>query len=217
MDSFEFNKIAGGVLGTLLFVMALSVVSGGLFTPAKPAIPGYDLPSAAPEGADAAKAEPEKPLPVLLASADATSGQKKAAICSTCHSFGKDEKSKPTGPNLWGVVGRMHAADKDFEYSTANRDLGAKGDKWTYEEIFSFIKGPKAYMPGTKMTFLGMPKAEDRAAVLAYLRTLSDDPVPLPAVVADAQPAGDATKGDTAKGDGGKPAGDKPAEAQPSK
>ncbi|SDR25306.1 cytochrome c [Rhizobiales bacterium GAS191] len=189
MDSFEFNKIAGAVLGTLLFVMALSVVSGGLFTPAKPAIPGYDLPSAVVEGAGTAAAEPAVPLPVLLAKADPAAGQRRAAICSTCHSFGKGEASKPTGPNLWGVVGRAHAADKDFEYSTANKEMGAKGEKWTYDAIFTFIKNPKADMPGTKMTFIGMPKAEDRAAVLAYLRTLSDDPVPLPQVTAEAQPA----------------------------
>ncbi len=130
------------------------------------------------------------PLPELLAKADPAAGQKDAAICSTCHSFGKGEASKPTGPNLWGIVGRVHAADKDFDYSQANRDFGAKGEKWTYDAIFNFIKNPKAYMAGTKMTFVGMPSAEDRAAVLAYLRTLSDNPEPLPAVTAQAQPAG---------------------------
>jgi cytochrome c len=189
MDSFEFNKIAGATLGTFLFVMALSVVSGGLFTPAKPAVPGYDLPSASPEGASAAPPAPTVPLPELLAKADAASGQKKATICSTCHSFGKGEASKPTGPNLWGIVGRVHAADKDFDYSQANRDLGAKGEKWTYDDIFNFIKNPKAFMAGTKMTFAGMSDAEDRASVIAYLRTLSDNPEPLPAVTAQAQPA----------------------------
>jgi len=188
MDSFEFNKIAGAVLGTLLFVMGASILSGGLFTPAKPAIPGYDLPSAAPEGAAPQAPKPAVPLPVLLAKADPAAGQKKAAICSTCHSFGKGEASKPTGPNLWGIIGRVHAADKDFDYSAANKELGAKGVKWTYDEIFDFIKNPKAHMPGTKMTFVGMPGPEDRAAVLAYLRTLSDNPEPLPAVTAEAAP-----------------------------
>ena len=211
MDSFEFNKIAGAVLGTLLFVMALSVVSGGLFTPAKPAIPGYDLPSAAPEGKGGAPAaEPTLPLPELLAKADPAAGQKAAVICSTCHSFGKGEPSKTTGPNLYGVVGRVHAADKDFDYSQANRDLGAKGEKWTYDAVFNFIKGPRDYMPGTKMTFAGMPKAEDRANVLAYLRTLSDTPEPLPAVTAQAAPAAPPAK---------EPAGAAPAqdEQQPGK
>ncbi|MFI4995947.1 MAG: c-type cytochrome, partial [Hyphomicrobiales bacterium] len=86
---------------------------------------------------------------------DAASGQKKAAICSTCHSFGKGDASKPTGPNLWGIVGRVHAANKDFEYSAVNKELGAKGEKWTYDAIFEFIKSPKTYMSGTKMTFAG--------------------------------------------------------------
>jgi cytochrome c len=194
MDSFEFNKIAGAVLGTLLFVMGVSVVSGALFTPAKPAIPGYDLPSAKPEGAGTEAPKPAVPLPVLLSKADAESGKRRAAICSTCHSFGKGEASKPTGPNLWGIVGRVHAADKDFAYSDANKELGAKGVKWTYDEISDFIKDPRAHMPGTKMTFAGMADPEDRAAVIAYLRTLSDNPEPLPAVTAEAKPAGEAPK-----------------------
>jgi cytochrome c len=191
MDSFEFNKVAGAVLGTLLFAMALTVVSGGLFSPAKPAIPGYALPDAAPEGAGTAKPEPEIPLPELLAKADPKEGQRKAAICTTCHSFGKGEASKPTGPNLWGIIGRVHAADKDFAYSDANKARGEKGDHWTYDEIFNFIKSPREYMPGTKMTFAGMPSPQDRAAVLSYLRTLSDSPEPLPQVQAQAaQPTG---------------------------
>ena len=194
MDSFEFNKIAGAVLGTLLFVMGVSVLSGALFTPAKPAIPGYDLPAAKAEGAAPEAPKPAVPLPVLLSKATADSGKRKASICSTCHSFGKGEASKPTGPNLWGIVGRVHAEDKDFSYSDANKELGAKGVKWTYDEIFDFIKNPKAHMPGTKMTYIGMAKAEDRAAVLAYLRTLSDNPEPLPAVTAEAQPAPEAPK-----------------------
>jgi cytochrome c len=195
MDSFEFNKMAGAVLGTLLFVMGVSVISGGLLTPAKPAIPGYDLPSAAAEGTGSQAPEPAVPLPVLLSKADPASGEKKAAICTTCHSLKKGEASKTTGPNLWGIVGRQHAAAKDFAgYSDANKELGAKGEKWTYDEIFDFIKNPKAHMPGTKMTYIGMAKAEDRAAVLAYLRTLSDNPEPLPAVTAEAQPAPEAPK-----------------------
>ncbi len=211
MDSFEFNKIAGAVLGTALFVMAMSVVSGGLFTPAKPAIPGYDLPSAAPEGKGGAPAaEPTVPLPELLAKADPTAGKRDATICSTCHSFGKGEPSKTTGPNLWGIVGRVHAADKDFDYSQANRDLGAKGEKWTYDAIFNFIKGPRDYMPGTKMTFAGMPSAESRANVLAYLRTLSDNPEPLPAVTAQAAPAAAPAKEPAAA-----PAPAAPAQSQP--
>jgi cytochrome c len=195
MDSFEFNKMAGAVLGTLLLVMGVSVLSGGLFTPAKPAIPGYDLPSAKAEGAGKEAPEPVVPLPVLLSKADPETGKRRAAICSTCHSFGKGEASKTTGPNLWGIVGRVHATAKDFNgYSDANKELGAKGTKWTYDEIFDFIKDPKTHMPGTKMTFAGMTDAADRAAVISYLRTLSDNPEPLPTVTAEAQPQAPAPK-----------------------
>src|SRR5919112_888887 len=170
--NIETNKIAGAVFGSLLFVVGVNVIAGGLFAPHKPAVPGYDLP--APEeaaaGGGAAPAEPEQPLPVLLASADPAKGQSAAKKCAACHTFDKGGPNK-VGPNLYGIVGRPVASHEGFNYSAA---MKAKGGQWTYEDISNFIKNPKGYVQGTIMAFAGVPSGQERADILAYLRTLSD-------------------------------------------
>jgi len=178
MDSFELNKIMGAVLGTLLFALGLNIFSGILFAPRKPAIPGYDLPAAQEEAAGGAAQPPvqEEPLPVLLAKADPAKGQNAFKKCMACHTADKGGPNK-VGPNLYGVVGRPAASHAGFGYSAA---LKAKGGEWGYQEISNFIHNPKGYAPGTIMAFAGVASGQERADILSYLRTLSDNPVPLP-------------------------------------
>jgi len=177
--NIEANKIAGAVFGTLLFVVAVRTVAGAIFAPEKPAIPGYDLP--APEETAAAGAgqpaqAPAEPLPVLLAKADAARGQAAARKCASCHTFANGEPNK-VGPNLYNIVGRALASHPGFNYSAA---LKAKGGDWTFEDLNAFIANPKTAVPGTTMAFAGISSAQERADVLAYLRSLSDNPQPLP-------------------------------------
>jgi cytochrome c len=178
MDSFEFNKVAGAVLGALMVTMGLGIASGFLFAPHVPAKPGYDLPSAPAE--ETAKtdvaAAPAEPLPVLLAKAEVSKGQAFAKACGACHNFEKGAGPK-VGPPLWGVVGRHVASIEGFAYSDA---MKAKGGDWTFEDINKFITNPKAYVPGTKMGFAGEENPEKRADIIDYLDTLADTPVPLP-------------------------------------
>jgi cytochrome c len=177
MDSFEVNKIAGAVLGVLLFVMSLNILSGILFAPKKAGEAGYALPEAAAEAAATQQAAaPSEPLPVLLAKADPGKGQAAAKKCQACHTFEKGGPNK-VGPNLYGVVGGPKAHAQGFNYSAP---LKGKGGDWNFEELDNFINNPKGYIPGTIMAFAGIPSADERANVLAYLRTLSDNPAPLP-------------------------------------
>jgi cytochrome c len=179
MDSFEFNKIAGAVLGTLLFVMGLNLFSEAIFSHSPPKVPGYDLPSAEekPAGeAQAAVAAPAVSLPKLLAAADPKKGEGLTKACSACHVFDKGGTAK-VGPPLYGVVDRPVAEVAGFAYSDA---LKGKGGKWTFDALNNFIDNPKSAVPGTKMTYAGEKDPAKRADILAYLRTLSDSPAPLP-------------------------------------
>jgi cytochrome c len=178
MDSFEFNKIAGAILGTLMLTMALGLFSGFVFSPPVPAKPGYNLPDAAPEQAPAeASGAPATPLPVLLAKASVEKGQADVKVCGACHNFEKGAGSK-VGPPLYGVVGRPVASVAGFDYSDA---MKKKGGNWTLDELNAFITNPKAHVPGTKMGYAGEASPEKRADIVDYLHTLSDSPEPLPA------------------------------------
>lgn len=180
MDSFELNKILGALLGTLLFVMAIGFLAEALYEPIEDAGPGYDLPE--PEGtvvATAATDSAATPLPVLLASADADAGAAVARKCQSCHNFNKGDANK-TGPALFEIVGAPVAHLDDFNYSDALLALHEAGQTWTYENLNHFLESPRKFAPGTKMTFAGLRSEKDRANILAYLQSLSDNPVPFP-------------------------------------
>ena len=116
----------------------------------------------------------------LVAAADVAKGTTFAKRCAACHAFEKDAGNK-VGPNLWGVVDRPIASVADFSYSEAMETFSEGGAKlWTYDELSAYLENPKGHIPGNKMAFPGVKKEEDRANVIAYLRTLADTPAPLP-------------------------------------
>lgn len=181
MDSFEFNKMAGAVLGTALLVFGLSQLSGLIYGADHPEKPGFliEVADAGTESGEAGGGDaPVESLGALLAKADITKGQGVFKACAACHDATKGGPNK-SGPNLYGVVGRNHASADGFAYSEALAAL--KAEPWTYEALNAFIKSPKTAVEGTKMGFGGIKKDQDRANLLAYLATLSDAPVPFPA------------------------------------
>jgi cytochrome c len=186
MNSFELNKILGAILGTCLILLALSIAAGAVFAPVKPAKPGFAI--AVKEEAStetAAKKAPEQPIETLLASASADKGKSIAKQCQACHTFEKGGPNR-VGPNLWDIVGNERGQGRGgFNFSSA---MKSKGGTWTYDELNKFLTNPRGYIPGTAMTFAGLSREEQRADVIAYLRTLSDNPKPLPKA-AEAKPA----------------------------
>ena len=192
MDSFEFNKVAGAVLAALLVILGGNKLLSLVYAPTIPDKKAYVVEGVQAEGtaeaATAAPAEQEKPFAALMQTADAEKGKKATAVCLSCHSFEKGGPNK-IGPNLYGVIGSPYAHKDDFSYSDAFKAEHGKGRVWSMEDLFNYIKDPKAWVPGNKMSFAGLKKPEQRADVIAYLRTMSDNPPPLPKAEAAPAPA----------------------------
>jgi cytochrome c len=185
MNSFELNKVLGAVLGTCLVLVAMHIASGAIFTPSVPAKPGYEIEVKAEGPAEGAKAAPaEVPIETLLATASTQAGQSSSKVCLTCHNMGKGQGAK-VGPDLYGVVGRPVASETGFNYSAP---LKALGGKWTFDSLNKWLTNPRGDVPGTLMTFGGIPSEKQRADVIDYLNSNSDSPVPLPKT-AEAAPA----------------------------
>ena len=186
MNSFELNKVLGAVLGTCLILLAIHLGAQSIFATEQPAKPGYKIVVAKVETGKPAAKEPEIPLPVLLAKASVDKGKSIARQCQACHNLAKGGPNM-VGPNLYNIVGSDRGEGRGgFNFSAA---MKKKGGKWTFEELFKFIHDPRGYIPGTAMTFAGIQNPQQRADVIAYLDTLSDNPVPLPKPEAAAKPA----------------------------
>jgi cytochrome c len=178
MDTLEVNKFVGAILVGGLVAMVTGAVAHLLVAPKHHE--GGEMAAissgAAPEPSAAPAPAALEPVSPLLAKADPHKGQQIAAKCQACHDFTKGGPNK-VGPNLYGVVGRDRASEAGFNYSAA---MKAKGGKWTFDDLNQFIASPKGFIPGTAMGFAGIQKDTERADVIDYLHTLSDNPVPLP-------------------------------------
>jgi cytochrome c len=175
----RFNTIAGWTLFAGVVALGLSSVSSHYFSANKPHRPekmGYVIEGVEAEGGEGA----EQPIAALLASADPAKGEATFAKCTSCHTINQGG-ANGIGPNLHGVVGEgIGTGAGGFAFSDA---LKSKGGNWTFEALNEWLKSPKAYAPGTKMTFAGLSKAEDRANLIAYLNTQGSN-LPLPAAPA---------------------------------
>ena len=201
------NTIAGWVLGAGIVALGASIVTAEMFHAERPEKMGYPIEGVEPDP-DPNGAAAEPPIAALLATADPAKGAGIFAKCSACHTITKGG-ANGTGPNLWGTLGAPLAHVAGFNYSPA---LKEKGGNWGWEEMSQWLKSPRDFAPGTKMTFAGIGKPEDRANLIAWMNTQSDSPLPLPAAPA-AAPAGADPKAAAEKADA-PAAGDK-AEDEP--
>lgn len=192
MDSWEWNKIAGAVLGTLIFILAIKFTSEALFEPEKPLKEAYHVEGVVETASSGGPAAPvEEAIPdfgTVLPAADATAGKAVSAKCEQCHDISKGGPNK-IGPELWNLIGRARATEPGFSYSSA---MNSDHAPWTYELLFKYLKSPQAVVPGTKMSFAGLRSATDRVNLFAFLRTQEDTPAPVPPP-APAKPAAAAT------------------------
>ncbi|MGO1162126.1 c-type cytochrome [Brucella pseudogrignonensis] len=213
MNSTRTNKFIMAFLAAVFVVMTTGILSDTLFHAPAPEKPGFIIEAAegSAGGGAAAPAKEEVSIAVLMQSADPARGETVFKRCAACHTSEKGGANK-VGPHLWDVVNRPAASVDGFGYSAAMKAFGAEGNKWDYEHLNKFLTSPKGYIKGTAMGFAGDKKDNERADLIAFLRTLSDNPAPLPA--ADAAPA----EGGDAKPEGETvPAGEteKPAEQAP--
>ncbi len=190
MSNLKFNKIAAGFLCGGLLIMGGVKVADILqphSTLDENAYP-VEVADGGNAGADtAAVVDAAAPILAMLATADLAKGEKLSRKCSACHTFDEGGAAK-IGPNLWDIVNSATAGDAGFSYSSA---LSGLGGTWDYQALNGFLHKPKSWLSGTKMNFVGFKKTEDRANIIAWLRTLSASPAALPTA--------DEVTGDTAQ------------------
>ncbi len=187
MSDLFFNKIAAALLAGALGFIGINKFADIVVHPDVPASTAFAYSLAPTETAHVEVAAPAPfPSAAWIASMDATKGAKVFKKCTSCHNAETGGKNG-TGPALWNIVGRPVGATADFKYST---NMGAKGGNWGYEELDEFLTKPKAYIPKTKMAFIGLKKEGDRAALIEFLRLAADTPMgaPIEAPLPDAAP-----------------------------
>ncbi len=198
-DELRWNKIFGGILGAVLLLLVVRQGAEVLFATKPPATPGYAVAVAAGAGAAAEAVETPPEWGTDLAKADVAAGEAVSQKCASCHNFANGGPNQ-TGPNLWGVIGRKPGSHAGFAYSSAMTDFSGKTAVWDYQHVYEFLAGPGNYISGTKMSFVGLKKKEDRINLIAWLRQQSSSPAAIPAPnpaaakAADAKPAADAAK-----------------------
>ena len=177
MNGFEINKIIAALIFTVLVVFGIGKISDIIFNVEKPSQAAYVVEAPTIQTTTSASSESGSvDIKALLAMGTLEHGKKVFKKCTACHVVAKGGKNK-IGPVLYGVLGRQSAAISDYKYSKA---LLAHGKKWSYGEMNAYLLKPQAHIKGTKMAFAGLKSEKDRASVILYMNSFSDNPLPNP-------------------------------------
>ena len=178
-DELRWNKIFGALLGALLLVFGLRQVSEMIFATTPPKVAGDKIAivEAPTDTGEVADVIPD--WGTVLPTASVSNGATISNKCKACHNLDNGGPNQ-TGPNLWGVIGRPPGSHPGFAYSSAMTDFGKAHPVWTYDLIYQFLKGPQAYISGTKMSFAGLKDRQDRIDLISWLRQQSSSPVAIP-------------------------------------
>ncbi|MDP3746430.1 MAG: cytochrome c family protein [Phenylobacterium sp.] len=188
MSDLTFNKVAGAVLATGLAIVGLREISTGVFATHEVEKPGYAI-AVVEDTGGGATAEAPIDWGSVLPTADLKAGEAVFAKCKSCHTI---EAGGPngTGPNLNGVLGKKPGAHAGFAYSSGMTEHGGAVGTWQFADLSEFLKAPQKHIAGTKMTFVGLKKPEERINLIAYLNAQGSNlPIPAPNPVVAAAPA----------------------------
>lgn len=208
-STLETNKLLAAVLTAGIVASGAGVLSRIIYSPHQLEEPVYQIAVAEPTDAAPAEEPGVEPIAVRLATASVDEGQAAARPCVACHSFERDGPHQ-VGPHLWDTVGRDIGGEPGFNYSNALVELPGV---WDYEALDHFLADPRGFAPGTRMAFAGVRNPDDRADIILYMHSLSDDPQPLPEpeAVAAEEPAEEVPQGEEPAATDGE---DAPAEAE---
>ena len=171
------NKIIVSIILVIILVLGINKITDTIFYVEKPEKSAYQV-ATVTTAASTASAETSSgtgDIMAIFASTSAAEGAKVFKQCLACHSIAEGGKNK-IGPALWGVLGRQVGSLPDYKYSKA---MAAHGKKWTFEEMNGFLLKPKDWINGTKMSYAGLKKEKDRAAVILYMNENTNNPLPL--------------------------------------
>ena len=173
------NKIIVSIILAVILVLVINKITDVIYYVEKPEKSAYQVTVTTTASTTATEKNSEDIDPgnimTLFASTSADDGAKVFKKCTACHSIAQGGGNK-IGPALWGVLGRKAGSISDYKYSKA---MAAHGKTWSFDEMNNFLIKPKDWIKGTKMSFAGLKNAKDRAAVILYMNTETNNPLPL--------------------------------------
>ena len=171
------NKIIASIILAVILILGINKITDIIFYVEKPEKSAYQVisVSTSAETTSTSSSIESGEIMALIASANVADGKKVFKKCVACHSIDKGGKNK-IGPALWGILGRQAGSISEYKYS---KSMAAHGKPWSFEEMNGFLTNPKNWVKGTKMTFMGLKKETERAAVILYMNNNTDTPLPL--------------------------------------